>query len=187
MRVAKSGVLALENLSSRPGDCNRSATLLWNSTMLRMISIFVLATPVLLLSAGCGDSQSSSPPQTVSQSAATDQADVENLARCFHEAVTVLQAEPESPGELAVFMKNAKAAVDRSGSESGDADFNALLWTPDGTSLMTQSGKLIRSRVANQSHENYGSQGSEWLTEYEFYVGDTDCTSRTTIQLAMCQ
>ena len=155
--------------------------------MLRRIPPFILVTPALLLVAGCGGSQPSTPPQTESSSGPKDQADLDNIALCFHEAVTVLQAEPDRPEDLAVFMKNAKAAVDESERDSGDADFNALRWNPDGTSLITKSGKLIRSRVTKQTHDNYGPQGSEWLTEYEFYVPDSAHISRTTIQLAMPQ
>lgn len=113
------------------------------------------------------------------------QADLDNVAVCFHEAVTVLQAEPENPEDIAIFMKDAKAAVDKSGRDSSDADFDALRWNSDGTSLITTSGERIRCRVAKQSHDNYGPQGTEWITEYEFYVPNSDHTSRTTIQLTM--
>jgi hypothetical protein len=155
--------------------------------MVRRIAILVLATSAILLVARCGGWQLSTPQLKQSPPGQADQADLDNVALCFHEAVTVLQTEPDAPAELAVFMKKAKAAVDQSKRDVGDAEFHALSWNPDGTSLITQSGKQIRSRVANQTHNNYGPQGFEWLTEYEFYIPDTNRTSRTTIQLASRQ
>jgi hypothetical protein len=155
--------------------------------MSRLITVFIAAIPSLLLVAGCGGSQSSTPPQaaTDSISGPDDQADLDNAAFCFHEAVTVLQAEPDTPKDIATFMKNAKTAVENSERDAGDADFNALRWNSEGTSLITTSGKPIRSRVAKQTHDNYGPQGSDWVTEYEFYVPDSEHISRTAIQLAM--
>jgi len=155
--------------------------------MLRSLAAFIVATPALLLVVGCGDSPSSTLPKntTSSISGPNDQADVDNVALCFHKAVTVLQAEPDTPKDIATFMKDAKAVVNKFARDSGDANFNALRWNSDGTSLITRSGKPIRSRVAKEGHDNYGPQGSEWLIEYEFFVPDSDHTSRTTIQLAM--
>lgn len=113
------------------------------------------------------------------------QAELDNVARCFHEAVAVLQTEPETPDQLSMFMKQARAAVIESRRRSTDANFGVLRWNASGTSLVTSSGEAIRCRVASRTHENYGSDGSAWLAEYEFFVPDTDYRSRTTIQLTM--
>jgi hypothetical protein len=160
-----------------------------NSIMLRSLTALIFTASALLPVVGCSRSQSSPPPRktTNSISGPNDQADLDNLALCFHQAVTVLQAEPDTPKDIATFLKDAKEVVGKSQRDSRDADFTALRWNSDGTSLITRSGKPIRSRVAKQTHDNYGSQGSEWLTEYEFYAPDSTHTSRTTIQLAMRQ
>lgn len=151
--------------------------------MLRLI-----AALILLQVAGCGGLQPSIPPPqkaTGSLPARNQHAELENVARCFHEAVTVLQAEPDTPDHLAMFMKEAKAAVDESGRGPTRANFDALRWNSDSTWLITTSGERIRCRVVKQIHDNYGSRGTAWFTEYEFYIPDSEHSSRTTIELRM--
>lgn len=138
---------------------------------MRAIGTFLL----VLLVPGCAESVP----------ARDQQADLDNVALCFHEAVTVLQAEPETPDHLATFMRNAKAAVDTSSRDSTGADFDALRWSSDGSSLITTSGEPIRCRLAQRTHDYHGPDGSDWFMEYEFYVPDSDYISRTTIQLSM--
>ena len=114
-----------------------------------------------------------------------NQADLDNVASCFHEAVTVLQAEPETAEDLAEFMQRGTAAVAASDRPPTAADFTALRWDKAGKSLVTASGHPIRCRVTEQSHDNYGPEGTAWVMQYEFFVPGTDCTSRTTIELRM--
>ena len=84
---------------------------------------------IAIVAAGCSDSSQER----------NCQADLDNVALCFHEAVTVLQAEPETPDELAIFMQTAKAAVAQTNGPQSDADFSALRWNASGTSLVTTS------------------------------------------------
>jgi len=146
-----------------------------DSIMLRSLAAFIVATPALLLVVGCGDSPSSTLPKntTSSISGPNDQADVDNVALCFHKAVTVLQAEPDKPKDIATFMKDAKAVVNKFARDSGDADFNALRWNSDGTSLITRSGKPIRSRVAQRGHDNYGPVTAILLSDRRCSVNDS--------------
>jgi len=130
---------------------------------------------IAIVAAGCSDSSR----------ARNYQADLDNVALCFHEAVTVLQAEPETPDDLAMFMQKAKAAVAQSGGSPTDANFLVLRWNASGTSLVTSSGQPIHCRVAGQTHDNYGPEGSAWFTDYEFYVTGTEYRSKTTIELAI--
>ena len=97
----------------------------------------------------------------------------------------MLQAEPETTNHLALFMKEAKTALDESGRGPTRANFDALRWNSDGTGLITTSGEPIRCRVVKRTHDNYGSHGSAWFTEYEFYIPDSEHSSRTTIELTM--
>jgi hypothetical protein len=157
------------------------------SIMPRPIVALILATPFLLLAAGCGTQKTSAPSLDTANTmpAANHQPVLDNVAVCFHEAVTVLQAEPKELEDIAIFMKDAQAAVKKLGRDSREADFDALRWNSDGTSLITASGERIRCRLVEQSHDNFGPQGSEWISEYEFYVPRSNQTSRTSIQLTM--
>lgn len=139
-----------------------------------MRTLFIVLLTAILIT-GCSDSSR----------VRGDQADLDNVALCFYGAVAVLQAEPESPDDLAVFIQHAKSVIAPSDGSSTDADFGALRWNASGTSLMTSSGQPIRCRVVGQAHANYGPEGSAWFTDYEFYVPGADYRSRTTIELAM--
>ena len=130
---------------------------------------------VAIVATGCSDTGRTS----------NDQADLDNVAVCFHKAVTVLQAEPETPNDLASFMHKAKSAVTQSGGVPANANFTAIRWNTSRTSLVTTAGNPIRCRVVEQTHDNYTSEGSSWFTEYEFYVPGTNHRSQTTIELAM--
>ena len=112
-------------------------------------------------------------------------AELENVAACFHSAVSILQAEPATPVEVGAFMHKAKSAVVASRRPSTDANFGALHWNATRTSLVTTVGQPIHCRVLGESHDNYGPQGAAWFTEYEFYVPGTDYRSRITIQLTV--
>ena len=140
-----------------------------------------IAALIILQVAGCGDLQPSIPPPQ--EAARNQQAELDNVALCFHEAVTVLQTQPETPAHLAQFLKEAEAVVYQSGRGPTRANFKALRWNSDGTRLITTSGERIRCRVVKQLHDNSGSHGSAWFTEYEFYIPDSEHSSRTTIEL----
>ncbi len=113
------------------------------------------------------------------------QLELENVARCFHAATSLLQAEPDSPSQFAEFLLRAKATAESSGSIPAGVDFAALRWKDDGKALETESGASIACRISKQEHDNYGDAGTAWLTEYEFYIPNTEFRTQTSIELSM--
>ena len=95
----------------------------------------------------------------------------------------MLQAKPQTPEELAEFMRRAQEAVAEGERAASGDDFDALRWSDNGAELVTTAGQRIRCRVTAETHDNYGPDGTAFVTEYEFYVPGSDDSARATIEL----
>ena len=140
-------------------------------TCMKTLILFLLALPTL----GC----------TRSTPVATSQAELDNVARCFHATTTLLQSEPDTPTDLADFLRRGKLKSPNSTSVPVDTDFDALRWNSDGSSLLSSSDEIITCQITKQEHDNYGAEGTARFTEYEFSVPHSDVRAQTTIELSM--
>lgn len=112
-------------------------------------------------------------------------AELESVAACFRHATTIMQNEPETIESVPQFMWQAREKSDASETDAPDANFDALHWSTDGTSLVTSAGDTILCRVVSRQHDNYGSSGTSFLTIYEFYIPETGESVETTIELSI--
>jgi hypothetical protein len=108
---------------------------------------------------------------------------LDNVASCFHDAVTRLQREPP-PDDFALFLRRAarKASSPDDGVRTGD--FRKLRWDATGSRLLSPKGAEIQCRIAKREHDQYDDGASRFLT-YEFFTTRSVVTAKTTIESSM--
>jgi hypothetical protein len=106
------------------------------------------------------------------------QAELQNVADCFFDAVSIMQNEPVEKGNLAVFLRDAKAKQ----KTKGKGDFALLRWDESGEHLRLSGGQKVFYRVAEQSHDD-ADTWSATFTTYEFFTKEPVPPARTTVSL----
>jgi hypothetical protein len=113
------------------------------------------------------------------------QAELDNVASCFFESVSLLQDRPAKPEEVGSFLKTAFDKLPDGTQEIRGADFSALRWNKESETLVTSTGKPISCRIVERTHDNYAPHGTAYTFVYEFVVPESPFRSRTSIELKM--
>ncbi len=116
---------------------------------------------------------------TVLHTRATLQAELQNVADCFFDAVSVLQDTPSETGNLAVFLHEAKAMQ----QTKATGDFSILQWDASGNHLLLSGGQKVFHRIKKETHDDFTDGRSATHITYEFYAKEPIPPAETTISL----
>ena len=83
--------------------------------------------------------------------------------------MTLLQREPEAPGQFAACIREAHTQVATSGDAALRDAFSRLRWDDSGTKLLTPSGNEIECKIKAAEEDLY-DDGSSLFATYEFFV-----------------
>lgn len=107
------------------------------------------------------------------------QAELQNVADCFFDAVSILQDTPADTGSLAVFLRKAKANQ----KTKGTGDFTILQWDESGNHLQLSKGQKVFYRITEEIHDDFTDGRSATHVTYEFYTKEPVPPAKTTISL----
>jgi hypothetical protein len=136
-----------------------------------------LAALLVLVVSGCPSQRTPRP---------SEQASLDHVAQCFHDSVTLLQREPESPDQFAALIREADAQLGASNDTALRGAFSRLRWDDSGKRLITPSGAEIQCRIQGEQEDLY-DDGSSLFATYEFFVPRTELRATTAIELSMRQ
>ena len=105
--------------------------------------------------------------------------ELQNVADCFSDAVSILQREPSRPDDFAQFLSDAKAKQ----TTTTKGDFSLLQWYESGKRLHLSQGQQVLCRIAETSHDDFDDGKSATLLTYEFFTKEPIPPARTTISL----
>ena len=105
--------------------------------------------------------------------------ELQNVADCFCDAVSVLQDTPPETGDLAAFLRKAKAKQ----KTKAKGDFAILQWDGSGDHLRLSGGQKVFHRITEESHDDFTDGRSATHVTYEFYTKEPVPPAKTTISL----
>jgi hypothetical protein len=105
--------------------------------------------------------------------------ELQEVASCFFDAVSVLQREPADGESLGTFFAEAKA----SGQSSRGRRFSCLRWDRSEEHIILSSGQVVRYRSAVTGRLRWQNHAESVEITYEFCAGVWGPRAKTTITL----
>jgi hypothetical protein len=119
-----------------------------------------------------------------SEGASVVQDELDNIARCFHDSVSLLQRQPEQGESLSDFLAAGEKARAASQQEPDDG-FAGLRRNATWTAMVVGADAVVRFGRDAASHDDYADGHSTWSWTYRFTAEGRSESAETVIGLSV--